>query len=141
MRTLLALVLVAVLVVVFAGYWPADWSWRRDNRPPATSGTTGTVATERAKEIGAELGERAALATKKVQETVEEARLTTKIKAKMALDDTIRARAIDVSTSGTTVTVSGTVPSAAAHDRALSLARETAGVTNVIDHLDVSPAK
>ena len=68
-----------------------------------------------------------------------EAALTTKIKAKMALDDTLKSRAIDVSTEGSTVTVSGTVPSAAAHARAVALARETNGVSVVVDHLQVVP--
>ena len=55
----------------------------------------------------------------------------------MALDEIVKARAIDVSTDGATVTVSGTVNSRAEHDRALLLARETAGVTAVIDHLSL----
>ena len=66
-----------------------------------------------------------------------EAALTGKIKAKMALDDTIKARSIEVSTSGSIVTVSGSVASRGERDRALSLARETAGVTKVVDHLAV----
>ena len=63
-----------------------------------------------------------------------------KIKAKMALDDAVNARAIDVSTHGTTVTLQGSVRSTAEHDRALALARETAGVTQVIDQLGVRRA-
>ena len=47
----------------------------------------------------------------------------------------MKARAIDVSTDGTTVTVSGTVGSVREHDRALVLARETVGVSTVIDRL------
>ena len=55
----------------------------------------------------------------------------------MALDDSLKSRAIDVSTEGSTVTVSGTVPSRPAHDRAIALARETAGVSVVVDHLEI----
>ena len=44
---------------------------------------------------------------------------------------------IDVTTNGSTVTVSGTVRSAAEHDRAIRIARETAGVTRVVDQLSV----
>jgi osmotically-inducible protein OsmY len=36
------------------------------------------------------------------------------------------------------VTVAGTVPSQAAHDRALALARETDGVTQVVDHIEIA---
>jgi hyperosmotically inducible protein len=92
---------------------------------------------ERARQRGAEIGERAATAAAKVEETLDEAALTAKIKAKMALDDAVKARAIDVSTHGTTVTLSGTVESTAERDRAMALARETAGITRVIDDLHV----
>ena len=47
----------------------------------------------------------------------------------MALDDSVKARAINVTTHGTTVTLSGTVDSNAERDRAMALARETDGVT------------
>ena len=53
----------------------------------------------------------------------------------MALDDAVKARAINVTTRGTTVTLSGTVESKVEHDRAMALARETDGVTQVIDDL------
>ena len=46
-----------------------------------------------------------------------DASLTTKIKAKMTLDDTIEARNIDVDTDGTVVTLSGTVRSDAERAR------------------------
>jgi len=55
----------------------------------------------------------------------------------MTLDDSIKARSIDVSTDGSTVTLDGTVGSVAEHDRALALTRETDGVTRVIDRLKV----
>ena len=74
-----------------------------------------------------------------MRETVGEAAITSKIKAKMALDDHVRSRSIDVSTSGSTVTLSGTVRTNDEHERAVRLARETNGVSNVIDRLDVRP--
>ena len=54
-----------------------------------------------------ELGEKAAEATARVQETMSEAAITAKIKAKMALDDSVKARSIDISTTGSTVTLQG----------------------------------
>jgi len=57
----------------------------------------------------------------------------------MILDDSVKARAIDVTTNDSTVTLSGTVRSAAEHDRAVALARETVGVARVVDHLVVQP--
>jgi hyperosmotically inducible protein len=92
---------------------------------------------DKARERGAELGEKAAVAGEKIKDAAHDAAITSKIKAKMALDDTVKARAIDVSTDGPTVTVSGTVRSRAEHDRAVALARETAGVTTVVDHLSL----
>jgi osmotically-inducible protein OsmY len=55
----------------------------------------------------------------------------------MALDDSVRSRAIDVSTDGSTVTLSGTVGSATEHRRAIALARETDGVSTVVDRLTI----
>src|SRR5215831_15550253 len=131
MRVLLRIVLVVVVVVVagflLLGFWAGRESWTRPSSKPV--GTTGTVNTERARERAAELGEKAAQASAKVQESVAEAGVTAKIKAKMALDDSVKARSIDVSTSGSTVTLGGTVRSTAEHDRAIALARETAGIT------------
>jgi osmotically-inducible protein OsmY len=49
----------------------------------------------------------------------------------------VRARSIDVSTTGTTVTLGGKVRSVTERDRAIALARETDGVTRVVDHLVV----
>jgi hypothetical protein len=60
---------------------------------------------------GAELAEKAAVATEKVKETIEEAGITTKIKAKMALDDSVKAGSIDVTTAGSVVRSGGKVRS------------------------------
>jgi len=139
-RALLALVVVVVVGVLALMYWPADWSLNRTRASSESPvSTSGSVDSERVRERAAEIGEKAADATKHVQETVAEAALTTKIKAKIALDDSVKARNINVTTEGSTVTVSGKVPSAAAHERALALARETEGVSVVIDHLDIVP--
>ena len=139
MRTLLVATLLIVAVFVIWAYptgVPRFW----ESRPPAAEvGTSGTV--DKARERGAELGEKAAVAGEKIKDAAHDATITSKIKAKMALDDTVKARAIDVSTDGSTVTVSGTVRSRVEHDRALALARETAGVTTVIDHLSMVIAR
>ena len=135
MRTLLIATLLIVAVFVIWAYptgVPRFW----EPRPPAAEvGTSGTV--DKARERGAERGEKAAVAGEKIRDAAHDAAITSKIKAKMALDDTVKARAIDVSTDGSTVTVSGTVRSRAEHDRAVALARETAGVTAVVDHLSL----
>jgi hyperosmotically inducible protein len=121
---------------VLLGYWMGSSARSTTTGFPSSPiGTTGVIDTEKARARGAELGQEAAAAAAKVQETVTEAALTTKIKAKMALDDSVNARTVEVSTTGSTATLSGVVRSAAEHDRAVALARETNGITRVIDHL------
>ena len=140
MRTLRAIVLslIVILVAIVAYSYLSGATWSRVPRlnPPAV-GTTGTASVETARERGAEVGEKVAIAAEKVKETAAEAALTSKIKAKMVLDDNIKARAIDVNTDGSSVTLSGTVRSVDEHDRAMRLAQETAGVTQVVDHLRI----
>ena len=138
-RAILILLVIGVGAYVLLGYWTGAPSTGRvvdDRRAPAGS-TSGGVDVDKARERGAELGERAAIAAEKVKDAAHDATITTKIKAKMTLDDSIKARSIDVSTDGSTVTLDGTVGSVAEHDRALALARETDGVTRVIDRLKV----
>ena len=138
MKTLLMVALVLVAGVVAFNYWNGAplLSNPRDARP-ASVGTGGTVDVNAARERGADVGERVAVAAGKLRDNAHEAALTSKIKAKMVLDDTIKARSIDVTTEGTTVTVSGAVRSVEEHDRAIRLARETEGVTHVVDRLKV----
>jgi hyperosmotically inducible periplasmic protein len=136
MRGLLLIILLAIGAYFAYTYWGGS-----TNLHPATQtvGTTGTIDAQKAREKGAELGEKAAAAANKVGETVGEAAITTKIKAKMALDDSVKSRTIDVTTNGSTVTLSGTVRTPAERTRALALARDTDGVTKVIDRLVVQP--
>jgi len=140
MRTLMRLILVVAVLAVVAfalmTYWP-NASWGRTGYSSPTAGTTGVIDRERAREVGAEIGEKTAVAARKVREQASDAGITAKITAKMALDDLVKARHIDVSTDGTTVTLSGTTESVREHDRAVALARETDGVTRVIDRLEV----
>ena len=143
-RGLIRLVLV-VLIVVALGAFFLGYRWAGDgdaivDRPTATSGSLPDVDidTSRAREVGADVGERVAVGAATAQEAAAAAALTSKIKAKMALDDRVAAATIDVDTSGSVVTLSGRVSSAAERDRALALARETDGVTSVVDRLTVS---
>ena len=135
--SILRLLLVTIVVVV-AVLWISGFLGLTARNPSSLPGRADTSdAVERARQGGAELGERAAIATAKVEETLSEAGLTAKIKAKMALDDLVKARTINVTTQGTTVTLTGTVQSTAERDRAVTLARETEGVTRVVDDLQL----
>jgi hyperosmotically inducible protein len=135
MRALIRLVLVVIVLVLAAffllGYRPGTFM---NTSAPASAPV---IDTERARERGAELGEKGAIAATRLRDGVAEASITGKIKAKMALDDTIQARSIDVTTEGATVTLTGSVRTAAERTRAVNLARETEGVTNVVDRLQV----
>lgn len=140
-RALLRLVVVLVVLVAAAAFFLGYWGNNRllpANHPGGTVGTGGHVDAERAREVGAKVGERTAAAANEAGELLADGALTAKIKSKMALDDTVQARTIDVSTRDHVVTVSGQVRTEAERTRALQLARETAGVTRVIDHLTVS---
>jgi hyperosmotically inducible protein len=131
--SILRFLFVAVVVIVLSALLLGYLAGQRARPVPQQADTSESVA--RARERGAEIAGKAAVATERVQETVNEAALSTKIKAKMALDDLVKARDINVTTHGTTVTLSGDVESKAEHDRAMALAKQTAGVTSVVDDL------
>ena len=133
LRALLIVIIVVAVTFLLMGYFGGLRTRDALSTRAETPQTSDTV--DRARERGAEIGEKAAIAATKVEETIDEAALTTKIKAKMALDDSVKARAINVTTHGTTVTLSGTVSSDTERTRALTLARETDGVAKVIDDL------
>ena len=166
-RGLLKLLLVIVILVAagafLLGWWGGGGILRYDR--PDVIGTSG-VDREKAREAGAKVGEKTAeaadktaaaaqVAKEKTAEAAEVAKektaeaavrartalsegsLTAKIKAKMALDDHVKALSLNVDTVGTVVTVSGIVNSEAERDRALHLARDTAGVTQVVDRLQI----
>jgi len=135
LRLLVVAAVIAVVVAWLSGSLGGPtWSTLAGRERKITSD-----AISRARERTAELGAAAktAIATSKAGETLNEGALTAKIKAKMALDDMVKARAIDVTTQGSTVTLSGRVGSSAERERALMLARETAGVTRVVDRLQM----
>ena len=135
LRTVLVTLLLLAAGLLLTGYLSGFSYQARPEPPGLPEGTSGAV--ERARERGADIGEKAAIATEKAEEAVSEAALTAKIKAKMALDDSVRAAGISVRTQGSTVTLSGLTTSTAEHERAVQLARETDGVTRVVDHIEV----
>ena len=64
--------------------------------------------------------------------------ITAAVKTKFAADDTVKAYQIDVDTASSVVTLTGTVDSQAAKDMAVTLARQTDGVTQVVDRIAVN---
>ncbi|MEO5739682.1 MAG: BON domain-containing protein, partial [Vicinamibacterales bacterium] len=111
-RGLIRLMLVALVVVAAAFFLFGYWSSGRFETAPAVTGIkTPRIDTATAREAGADIGEKTAVAVARVSESLEEGSLTAKIKAKMVLDDVVKARTIHVTTDGTIVTLTGTVHS------------------------------
>jgi hyperosmotically inducible protein len=139
-RALLRLTLLVILVVgVAAFFFGYRWGTHPDDapRPAATTGTKPTIDTSRAREAGAEIGAVVANGANEAQRAAENGAITAKIKAKMALDDHVKAANIDIDTAGSVVTLTGRVGSDEERRRAVQLARETDGVTSVVDHLAI----
>ncbi len=139
MRLLFRIAVVLAVIAIgtyLMGYWSLDQvrshSWRPASSPAAESSGTSPA--------GGRMGRLDAQAQKAAStagDFLSDAELTAKIRSKMALDDTVRARTIAVSTTGGVVTLTGTVRSAAEHDQAVRLARDTKSVTRVVDRLNV----
>ena len=115
---------------------------------PSTSAVKATVretvgdavsATTRAtvRHTTAEAADGVHAAVNRTEEAVTGAAVTSKIKAKMTLDDLVKASDINVDTDGSVVTLTGHVGSKDEQRRALRIATETAGVTKVVNHLRV----
>jgi len=144
LRIILLIIVVAAIAAFFFGYRLADRG-RTDTEHAV--GTTGGATVERdrrdgidldrARETGARIGESVAVGASRAERLARDAGLTAKIKSKMALDDLVKARTIDVDTIDGAVTLSGAVASAAERERAVQLARETEGVSTVTDRLTI----
>jgi hyperosmotically inducible periplasmic protein len=67
-----------------------------------------------------------------------DAGITTAVKSSLAADDDVKAYQINVDTNNKVVTLSGNVDTATAKTRAVEIARNTDGVVNVIDNVQVT---
>jgi|SoiMethySBSTD1v2_1073268.scaffolds.fasta_scaffold00238_37 hyperosmotically inducible periplasmic protein len=132
-RRLLVWTIVGVAGVAAYAYWSDNGAMLRARAAAVAADTAKREATE----IASKAADKASAAAGKLGDTVAEGALTAKIKSKMALDDHVKARAIDVDTSGSVATLRGVVASANERTRALQLARDTEGVTRVIDKLEI----
>lgn len=66
--------------------------------------------------------------------------ITTSVKSRLAADDTVKAYQINVDTKEGVVTLTGEVPSQAAKETAVQVARATDGVVSVVDNLTIATA-
>ena len=133
-RALLRLILIVAIIVAAAAFF---FGYRLGDNGVETpvSARVPTVDAQKARETGAAIGEKVATGAVHAEAALVQGSLTAKIKAKMALDDTVKALLIDVDTNGSVVTLTGTVHSEAERVKAVQLARETEGVTAVNDKL------
>ena len=135
-RALLRLVLLVVIVAAVAAFF-FGYRLGGDGVETPVSARVPTVDTDKARATGAAIGEKVASSAAQAEQALNDGSLTAKIKAKMALDDTVKALAIDVDTNGSVVTLTGAVHSEAERAKAVQLARETEGVTTVNDKVVV----
>lgn len=133
-RGLLKLALIVVILAAVAAFFMGYKLGDAGVETPL-SATAPVIDTSKARATGAAIGQTVATGAAKAEQAVSEGSLTAKIKAKMALDDTVKALSINIDTNGSVVTLTGSVRSSAEHAKALQLARETSGVTSVVDHL------
>ena len=97
----------------------------------------GREAGQEIKEFGRESSQETKEAGRTASQAVSDAAITTTVKSKFLADDTVKGLQIDVDTSNGVVTLTGSVSSRAEADRAMMLARQTEGVSRVVDNLKV----
>ena len=98
----------------------------------SATGTTGTM--EKA-------GEKTKEAVNETGEVINDAWITTKIKADFVNEDALKGSDINVDTNNHVVTLKGTVASLAGKTRAQEIAKTTKGVNRVVNELTVAPKK
>ena len=129
MKKFLLLLLGAALGI--AGYL----YYQRTQHPTLAQRTN--AAMETTKDKAGEFKDTMVEESKKVGETMDDARITTAIKGKYLLDKDLSALAISVSCTDGRVTLKGTAASDELVARAARLARETSGVIGVTSQLVV----
>jgi hyperosmotically inducible protein len=137
LRLFIVLFILAALGAYLLGYRVRDGRLVGPNGAVATTGPLPEVDTTKAREVGAAIGDKVAVGATAAQHALANTALTGKIKAKIALDDTLDASNISVDTVDGVVTLTGTVTSDAQRTRAVQLARETDGVKSVTDRIKV----
>jgi hypothetical protein len=104
-RSLLKIVLVVIIVLVGVGAFLAGrWSTNANVHPDSPGGTSGSVDTSKARDLGGKIGESTAKAANQAVDVIAQSAVTAKIKSKMVLDDLVKVRNIHVETNGTVVT-------------------------------------
>jgi osmotically-inducible protein OsmY len=61
-----------------------------------------------------------------------------RVYGRLRWDKALAGSTLDVQAAGSTITLIGTVPNQSAREKAITLARDTVGVTNVVDQLSLA---
>jgi hyperosmotically inducible periplasmic protein len=127
----------------------------REKATDAVEGTAGTVVdktkagAEKTADVTKAGAKKTVEATKKVGsvtkkaavktgENVTDGWITSRIKTKFMGEEVLRASSINVDTNNHVVTLKGAVPTTAARDKAMELAKEVEGVDKVVDSLTIT---
>ena len=78
-------------------------------------------------------------AVSKTGEVITDEWIVTRIRTNIANDEALTGTDIDVEVKNNVVTLTGTVPTAAARDKALAVAKEVEGVSRVVNDLKITP--
>jgi osmotically-inducible protein OsmY len=105
----------------------------------ATKDAAATTA-EKAKDVAGDVADKSKELASAAGEAVTDTWITAKVKAKFADEKLLNSADIKVETNNHLVTLTGTVPSAAAQARAVEIAQGTERVTRVVNKLVISKA-
>jgi len=110
-------------------------------------GTTGKVQSktkegaEKTKDAAEKAGEKTKEGLSKTGEVITDGWITTRVKSKFLDESVLKGSDIHVETNDHVVTLSGTVPTAAARARAIEQAKEVEGVHRVVDKMTIGVKK
>ena len=135
-RRLLVLGIVGVAGYAAYTYW-SDGSLLSKPTTALAAAAAKREAADLASKAADTATEAASAAAGKLGDTFGDGALTAKIKSKMALDDHVKARSINVDTADGVATLTGVVASRDERNRALQLARDTEGIKKVVDKLEI----
>jgi osmotically-inducible protein OsmY len=99
----------------------------------------GGKVVDKSKDVGGKVVDKTKEGASKTGEVVTDGWISTRIKTKFMGEEALRASDIKVDTNDHVVTLSGTVVSAAAHAKAVEMAKGVEGVSRIIDKLVVTP--
>ena len=110
---------------------------KRTTTTDTPAGTTSTTTTVAPSTAASNAMAATASAMNKAGDATVDAAITGKVKTKLLADPDVKGLAIDVDTKDGVVSLSGMVPTKAESDRAEQMARDSAGVKSVVNHLRV----